>query len=133
MFAERFEPNEVFALGYDSITTTLGKLHKRAGILVGINRTGHTFSPAADVFDPKKNSQMTLQDIEVHPLTQAVTWDPRSTDPPSRETQSSRAQASAEYSSQGSSMPSYVSRISLGPTGTALLQARGARCARGIS
>ena len=123
MVAERFEPNDVFALGFDSITTTLEELPKRVGILFGIRLTGHTFYQAAHVYEPKKNSHMTLQDTEVHPPTQAVTWDPRSTEPPSRETRYSHAQASAGYSSQGSSTPSHFARVSLGPTVTALLQA----------
>ena len=55
MFIETFELNDVFALVFDRITITLGKLHKRVGILVGINFMGHTFSSTADVYDPKKN------------------------------------------------------------------------------
>ena len=123
MVAERFELNDVFALGFDNITTTLGKLYKRVGILVEINPTGHTLSPAADVYELMGNSQMTIQDTEVRPHTHAVIWDPRSTEPPSCGTQSSRAQATAGYLSQVASTHSHVAGMSLGPTGDALIQA----------
>ena len=53
MIVGRFEPNELIDLGFDSITTTLEKMHKRLGVLVGINYTGHHLSPAADEYVPK--------------------------------------------------------------------------------
>ena len=86
MVPERFEPNDVFAPGFDSITTTLGKLHKRMGIHVGINLARQTLSSAANVYEPRRNSQIALQNIEVYLQTQAVTWDPRSTELPFRGT-----------------------------------------------
>ena len=35
MVAGRFDPNSLFDLGFDSITSTLTNLHKRLAILVG--------------------------------------------------------------------------------------------------
>ena len=41
----RFEPDDLFAMWFDSIKTTLEKLHKRLGIFVGISlRKARLFS-----------------------------------------------------------------------------------------
>ena len=113
MVAKSFEPDDMLNLGFDRITTSLYKLHKHLGILVG-NATAQTEVPlAADTTQEADKSQLTVEDIEIYPSTHVVTWDPRSMEDLSREFRSSSAHSAAGMSSQGSSTPSHASRMLL--------------------
>ncbi|CAH0474366.1 unnamed protein product [Peronospora belbahrii] len=76
MVAGRFEPEDLFSLGFNNIKTTLEILHKRLGILVGTTPVLLDSPPATAAKAPSDDSQMTLQDIEVHPREQWSTEDP---------------------------------------------------------
>ena len=123
MVAGNFDPDELFTLGFDKITSTLTKLHKRLGILVGIVPTKSDLPPASHVTKPSTDSQMTLQDIEVD--CQARPSDLQGKQGrPTQQDGSVYTQAVEERSSRASSEDRPVSRMPLGPTGAALLQAR---------
>ena len=108
MVAGRFDPNSLFDLGFDSITSTLTKLHKRLAILVGTTPSKDNVPPATSRTTPSRDSQMTLQDIEVRPPPML---------PPG-------IQGADDLSSHSSSTPDTVSRRPLGPARAAMLQAR---------
>ena len=144
MVAGRFDPNSLFDLGFDSITSTLNKLHKRLAILVGTTPRNDNVPPATSKTTPSRDSQMTLQDIEVRPPPVlplgnqgAIPRHPPPMLPPENQGVTPRhpppmlppgIQAADDLSSHGSSTPDPVNRMPLGPAGAAMLQAR----ARGV-
>lgn len=124
MVAGRFEPDDLVTLGFKRITTTLNKFHKHLGKLVGIKSAPRDV-PLESTMEPRSQSrEMTLQDIEVRPPPPAAVWNTRPTAVSPQVPSPPPAQDAADSSSQGSSTPSHVGRMPLGPAGAALLQAR---------
>ena len=124
MVAGRFKPNDLFAVRFDKIQVTLKKRHMRLGILVGIHPAKCDLSPTANVWETSSDSQMKLQDIDVHSQMQETTRDPRSIHDKSQETMPPCAHVVARQSSQGSSSNSRVSRTPLRQTGAAFVHPR---------
>ena len=124
MVAGSFELDDLFTLGFKRINTTLIKLHKHLGKLVGINSAPRDVPLEATMEPMSQTSQMTLQDIEVRPPPPAAFWNTRPTTVSPQVPLPPPAQDAADSSSQGSSTLSHVGRMPLGQAGAALLQAR---------
>ncbi|CAI5706257.1 unnamed protein product [Peronospora effusa] len=123
MVAGRFDPDDLLSLGFDRITTTLEHMHKRLPILVDTTPATEHPPLATPTHTRSKDSQMTLQDITVGPHMYGAAGRPGANQGPSQHLMPSVQREAAPWS-PGSSSPGSVTRMPLGPTGAALLQAR---------
>ena len=78
MVVKRLEPDDIFTLEINRITTSLERLHKHLRILVGNTPTQTDISLAASSTQEAQKSQLTLRDIDTQPSAHVVTCDPRS-------------------------------------------------------
>lgn len=123
MVAGRFDPNSLFDMGFDSITSTLTNLHKRLAILVGTTPSKDNVPPATSRTTPSRDSQMTLQDIEVRPPPMLPFENPGLAPRHPPPMLPPGIQAADDLSSHSSSTRHPGSRMPLGPAGASMLQA----------
>ncbi|CAI5707727.1 unnamed protein product [Peronospora farinosa] len=123
MVAGRFDPDDLLSLGLDRITTTLEHMHKRLSILVGTTPATEHPPLVTPTHMQSKDSQMTLQDITVGPHMYGASGHPEANQGPSQHLMPSGQREAAPWS-PGSSSTGSVTRMPLGPTEAALLQAR---------
>ncbi|CAI5707729.1 unnamed protein product [Peronospora farinosa] len=109
--------------GCTPITTTLEHMHKRLSILVGTTPATEHPPLVTPTHMQSKDSQMTLQDITVGPHMYGASGHPEANQGPSQHLMPSGQREAAPWS-PGSSSTGSVTRMPLGPTEAALLQAR---------